>query len=130
MAENLLEWLPHLTKDECNEIVYAVSKFSSKYRTNPPPYNDPASLGLLDRDEVIKALHEVYMVYGTKPAALAHSLVNSKGNQLNSRFQARIVSKRLGSRYRSGRSAVWLKFKNPTAPAMKREAEEDWGKRR
>ena len=71
MAENLLEWLPHLTKDECNEIVYAVSKFSSKYRTNPPPYNDPASLGLLDRDEVIKALHEVYMVYGTKPAALA-----------------------------------------------------------
>jgi hypothetical protein len=90
MAENLLEWLPHLTKDECNEIVYAVSKFSSKYRTNPPPYNDPASLGLLDRDEVIKALHEVYMVYGTKPAALAHSLVNSKGNQLNSRFQARV----------------------------------------
>ena len=40
------------------------------------------------------------------------------------------MSKRLGSRYRSGRSAVWLKFKNPTAPAMKREAEEDWGKRR
>jgi ATP-dependent DNA ligase len=26
-----------------------------------------------------------------------------------------IVSKRLGSRYRSGRSADWLKFKNPEA---------------
>ena len=37
-----------------------------------------------------------------------------------------IVSKRLGSRYRSGRSPDWLKFKNPNAPAVKREAEEDW----
>jgi len=38
-----------------------------------------------------------------------------------------IVSKRLGSRYRSGRSPDWLKFKNPNAPAVRREAEEDWG---
>ena len=38
-----------------------------------------------------------------------------------------IVSKRLGSRYRSGRTRDWLKFKNPDAPAEKREAEEDWG---
>jgi hypothetical protein len=37
-----------------------------------------------------------------------------------------IVSKRLGSRYRSGRSHDWLKFKNPQAPAVKREAEEYW----
>jgi ATP-dependent DNA ligase len=37
-----------------------------------------------------------------------------------------IVSKRLGSRYRSGRSPDWLKFKNPAAPAVKGEAEEDW----
>jgi bifunctional non-homologous end joining protein LigD len=39
-----------------------------------------------------------------------------------------IVSKRLGSRYRSGRSPDWLKFKNPAAPAVKREAEEDWSR--
>jgi len=39
-----------------------------------------------------------------------------------------IVSKRLGSRYRSGRSPDWLKFKNPAAPAVKREAEEEWGR--
>jgi bifunctional non-homologous end joining protein LigD len=39
-----------------------------------------------------------------------------------------IVSKRLGSRYRSGRSRDWLKSKNPNAPAVKREAEEDWGR--
>jgi bifunctional non-homologous end joining protein LigD len=40
-----------------------------------------------------------------------------------------IVSKRLGSRYRSGRSPDWLKMKNPAAPAVRREAEEDWGRR-
>jgi bifunctional non-homologous end joining protein LigD len=39
-----------------------------------------------------------------------------------------IVSKRLGSAYRLGRSPHWLKVKNPRAPAVKREAEEDWGK--
>jgi bifunctional non-homologous end joining protein LigD len=39
-----------------------------------------------------------------------------------------IVSKRLGSSYRSGRSLRWLKIKNPAAPAVKREAEEDWGR--
>jgi hypothetical protein len=39
-----------------------------------------------------------------------------------------IVSKRKGSPYRSGRSPDWLKMKNPDAPAVKREAEEDWGK--
>jgi bifunctional non-homologous end joining protein LigD len=37
-----------------------------------------------------------------------------------------IVSKRLGSPYRAGQSAHWLKIKNPDAPAVKREAEEDW----
>ena len=38
-----------------------------------------------------------------------------------------IVSKRLGSPYRSGRSQNWIKSKNPAAPAGKREAEEGWG---
>ena len=37
-----------------------------------------------------------------------------------------IVSKRRGSTYRSGRSPDWLKMKNPNAPAVTREAEEDW----
>jgi bifunctional non-homologous end joining protein LigD len=41
-----------------------------------------------------------------------------------------IVSKRLGSPYISGRSRHWVKSKNPAAPAVKREAEEDWGKGR
>jgi bifunctional non-homologous end joining protein LigD len=41
-----------------------------------------------------------------------------------------IVSKRLGSPYVSGRSRDWIKSKNPAAPAVKREAEEEWGNRR
>jgi ATP-dependent DNA ligase len=39
-----------------------------------------------------------------------------------------VVSKRLGSRYVSGRCRDWLKMKNPDAPAVRREAEEDWGR--
>jgi len=39
-----------------------------------------------------------------------------------------IVSKRLGSPYRPGRVDHWLKIKNPTAPAVKREAKEGWRK--
>ena len=39
-----------------------------------------------------------------------------------------IVSKRLGSIYRRGRSPLWVKVKNPKAPAVTREAEEDWRK--
>jgi hypothetical protein len=41
-----------------------------------------------------------------------------------------IVSKRKDSRYRSGRSRHWVKCKNPAAPAVKREAEEDWAAKR
>jgi ATP-dependent DNA ligase len=37
-----------------------------------------------------------------------------------------IVSKRLGSPYRAGRSPHWLKVKNPAAPAVRRLDEEDW----
>jgi bifunctional non-homologous end joining protein LigD len=40
-----------------------------------------------------------------------------------------IVSKRAGSRYRSGPSTDWLKAKNPASPAARREATEEWGKR-
>src|SRR5215831_1804110 len=40
-----------------------------------------------------------------------------------------IVSKRKDSPYRSGRSPDWLKMKNADAPAVKREAEEDWGQK-
>jgi len=38
------------------------------------------------------------------------------------------LSKRKDSPYRSGRSPDWLKSKNPACAAVKREAEEDWGR--
>jgi len=41
-----------------------------------------------------------------------------------------IVSKRKDSPYRSGRSPDWLKMKNSNAPAVKREADEEWSKGR
>ena len=43
-----------------------------------------------------------------------------------------IVSKRVGSKDRRGpgKCADWIKVKNSAAPAVRREAEEDWGKRR
>jgi len=34
----------------------------------------------------------------------------------------------LGSPHRLRQSAHWVKVKNPKAPAVKREAEEDWGR--
>ena len=40
-----------------------------------------------------------------------------------------IVSKRLGSHYRSGRVDHWLKIKNSKSPAVRRERE-DWGAKR
>jgi bifunctional non-homologous end joining protein LigD len=41
-----------------------------------------------------------------------------------------IVSKRKDSAYRSGHSPDWLKMKNADAPAVKREEEEEWSKKK
>jgi bifunctional non-homologous end joining protein LigD len=41
-----------------------------------------------------------------------------------------IVSKQRDSVYSSGRSPHWIKSKNPEAPAVRRELEEDWSGRR
>ena len=37
-----------------------------------------------------------------------------------------IVSKRTDAPYRSGPSKTWLKTKNPTSDAVRRESEEEW----
>jgi bifunctional non-homologous end joining protein LigD len=52
------------------------------------------------------------------PTVFAHAKRGLKG----------IVSKRKDSPYRSGRSPDWLKMKNPACEAVRREAEEDWGR--
>jgi hypothetical protein len=41
-----------------------------------------------------------------------------------------IVSKRRDSRYVAGRTRLWLKAKNPGSDAARREATEDWGRRK
>ena len=41
-----------------------------------------------------------------------------------------IVSKQKNSRYLSGLSQHWIKSKNPNAPAVKRKADENWGRGR
>jgi ATP-dependent DNA ligase len=41
-----------------------------------------------------------------------------------------IVSKRRSSPYRSGRLPHWLEAKNPENPAVRREALEDWSRKR
>src|SRR5262249_13992682 len=46
----------------------------------------------------------------------------------NSRSEG-IVSKRKHLMYRSGRSPDWLKMKSSDARAVKREAEDDWGRK-
>ena len=60
-----------------------------------------------------------------------HPCAPGRNHGLSARLQdgaGRNCSKRLGSHYRSGHSPDWLKFKNPDPPAVKREAEEDWGR--
>jgi len=65
-----------------------------------------------------------------RKATLASIVAKARpGIRFNEHIEG-IVSKRKDSPYRSGRSPDWLKMKNADAPAVKREAEEDWGKAR
>jgi ATP-dependent DNA ligase len=52
----------------------------------------------------------------------------SPGIRFNEHIEGDVVSKRKDSAYRSGRSPDCLKMKNPDAPAVTREAEEDWAR--
>jgi hypothetical protein len=48
-----------------------------------------------------------------------------RGERTEARHGAKRTPRRR-RRYRSGRSKQWVKVKNPAAPALRREAEEDW----
>jgi hypothetical protein len=72
-------------------------------------------------------------VYSTRRSTGAGSTaaITEESNQRLTKEAATSLRRFLhegGSPYRSGRYKDWLKFKNPDAPAVKREAEEDWGK--
>jgi hypothetical protein len=85
------------------------------------------AFGRLSRRRIARYHHRrhddnvfLYHIEGDGPTVFAHACkMGLEG----------IVSKRKDSTYRSGRSPDWLKMKNPTAPAVKREEEEEeWRK--
>ena len=62
--------------------------------------------------------------YATPPSGGRYNLVFYHACKLGCEG---IVSKHLGSQYHSGRSADWIKVKNPASPAVMRKAEEERG---
>src|SRR5262249_15382374 len=79
-------------------------------------------------DYPTRAVHIVVgFAAGLSPDILGRLIAQALSERLNQQFI--VDNKRLGSTYRSGRSQHWVKVKNPKAPAVKREAEEDWGRK-
>jgi ATP-dependent DNA ligase len=84
-------------------------------------------------DWLYEIKHDGFRILARRDARGVHPITRN-GNDFTKRFPhvvtavgcEGIVSKRLGSTYRSGRSKHWLKVKNPAAPAVWREAEEEW----
>jgi ATP-dependent DNA ligase len=69
--------------------------------------------------------HDGFRILARRDAAGVR-LITRAGNDFSGRFP--FIAMAVGKLpVRSGRSAHWVKVKNPKAPALKREAEEDWG---
>jgi len=72
------------------------------------------------------------LLAGCEPAIVLNGVFNDPGPTVFKYACALgcegIVSKRRGSRYVAGRTDHWLKIKNPAAPAVRREADEDWSR--
>jgi hypothetical protein len=74
-------------------------------------------------DELLKLRDDIGKVLASRADELRGQLARLSGESLKTPRGASGKH----SRYRSGRSRDWLKMKNPNAPAVRREAEEDWG---
>ena len=73
--------------------------------------------------------HFVTTSLDTSPASAGLFLQRDQGVRLAGPRSDRSPSVLEAAHHRrSGRSPDWLKFKNPTAPVVQREAEEDWGR--
>ena len=84
---------------------------------HPPQFLPRARVGLLNRGHQAPGLRLNEHIEHDGPIVFAHACrMGLEG----------IVSKRKASPYRSGRTADWIKSKNPDAPAVKREAEQEW----
>ncbi len=57
-----------------------------------------------------------------------HLIRHQRANESIFLYAFDLIEVNKDSTYRSGRSPDWLKMKNPDAPAVTREAEEDWSK--
>ena len=67
-------------------------------------------------------------LWSTTPFRLVQKIILFGFVSKNNRSEG-IVSKRKHSTYCSGRCPDWLKMRNADAPAVKREAEEEWNKK-
>jgi bifunctional non-homologous end joining protein LigD len=122
----------------CDEKGLAIFELIRRQRTNAAAVHCAFDLLELDGDDLRQVPIE------TRKRTLASLLRGThSGIAINKHFEEAgvtiykhacalgcegIVSKRLGSSYHSGRSEHWIKVKNPKAPAVKRESEEDWGR--
>ena len=82
-----------------------------------PSDSDSIELGLSFSSLRIIAPHD---------AAVASAFQLGKAHECRAWVARESYQKRQGSRYRGGRSADWVKVKNPVAPAVRRLQEEDW----
>jgi bifunctional non-homologous end joining protein LigD len=120
----------------CNESGLAVFELIRRQRTSAEAVHCAFDLLELDGEDLCRLPIE------TRKATLASLLRGAHSTVvLNQHFDGDgaiiyghacrlgcegIVSKRLGSLYRSGRTPHWIKVKNPMAPVVTREAEEEW----
>jgi hypothetical protein len=69
------------------------------------------------------------VITGKKLAAMSTSRATvPSSSRMPASSGSKASSRSARDRPRSGRSPDWLKMKNQNAPAVKREAEEDWGR--
>ena len=129
---------PMLAPSPCDEKGWLPFSCSATAGTNPSPSSTPSDLLELNGPDPRREPIEL------RKATLASILRKTgHGVRLNEHLEhdcgptvfrhacrmglEGIVSKRLGSRYRSGRSPDWLKFKTREAPAVRAETEDEMG---
>src|SRR6516164_5991908 len=107
-------------------------------REDATPIQRGSNASLLGRVQAVKLIRHKALRHLRAAPRPVGSLLSAPGSKfvpgkLHLLPSKRADPPRLGragrdSAYRSGRSPDWLKMKNSDAPAVTREAEEDWGK--
>ena len=109
----------------------ALRELTRRIRQSEPCLPRPAKIPPSGPDWIHEIKHDGFRIMARRHNRGVR-LITRNGYDFADRFPlaaaaiAKLVSKRLGSPYRSGRADCWLKVKNPAAPAVAREAEEEW----